>query len=231
MVQSALSVHIRLKKFGDAPVIRDVKFDVKPGEFVCLFGPSGTGKTTLLNLIAGIDKDFDGALTVPNRPRVGYVFQEPRLLPWMTVRQNVALAIESEPRLLAGVDELLNAVGLSDYADQFPERLSLGMARRVAIARAFAVKPDLLLMDEPFVSLDSDNAVRLRALLGDLWASRPTTTIFVTHDLREAVELADRILFFSPRPATLVRDVPILLPHPRAALEEQVGRLAQEIAG
>lgn len=231
MVENALSVHIRSKKFGDAPVIRDVKFDVKAGEFVCLFGPSGTGKTTLLNLIAGIDTDFDGTLIVPNRPRVGYVFQEPRLLPWMTVRQNVTLAIEREPHLLAGVDELLSAVGLLEHANQYPERLSLGMARRVAIARAFAVHPDLLLMDEPFVSLDSDNALRLRALLGELWASRPTTTVFVTHDLREAVELADRILFFSPRPATLVRDVPILLPHPRATLEEQVNRLAQEIAG
>ena len=230
-MKPALSVDIRLKCFGDMPVIRDVTFDVGAGEFVCLFGPSGTGKTTLLNIVAGIDRDFDGTLTVPNAPRVGYVFQEPRLLPWLTVRQNITLAIENEPELLAGVDDLIRAVGLADYAGQFPERLSLGMARRVAIARAFAVKPDLLLMDEPFVSLDTENADRLRALLGVLWASRPTTTLFVTHDLREAVELADRILFFSPRPATLVRDVPIMLPHPRTALEEQVNRLAQEIAG
>jgi NitT/TauT family transport system ATP-binding protein len=228
---SALKVHIRSKRFGAVPVIQDVKFNVAQGEFVCLFGPSGTGKTTILNTIAGIDTDFDGSVEVSDCPRVGYVFQEPRLLPWMTVRQNVTLPIEGRPELLAGVDELLAAVGLADSADQFPERLSLGMARRVAIARAFALKPDLLLMDEPFVSLDAENAERLRALLGVLWASRPTTTVFVTHDLREAVELADRILFFSPRPATLVRDVPILLPHPRTGMDEEIGRMVLEVSG
>ncbi len=228
---SGLRVEIRRKRFGDLPVIEDVVFTVAKGEFVCLFGPSGTGKTTMLNIVAGIDREYEGTVTIPGNPRVGYVFQEPRLLPWLTVRQNVTLAIEGEAELLSGVDDLLTAVGLIDFADQFPERLSLGMARRVAIARAFAVRPDLLLMDEPFVSLDADNAERLRALLGELWASRPTTTVFVTHDLREAVELSDRILIFSPRPATLVRDIPIPLAHPRAGMEEQVGRLALDIAG
>lgn len=228
---NGLRVEIRRKRFGDMPVIENVAFDVAEGEFVCLFGPSGTGKTTMLNIIAGIDADYDGTVVVPGSPRVGYVFQEPRLLPWLTVRQNITLPIEGEAELLAGVDDLLRAVGLADFAGHFPERLSLGMARRVAIARAFAVRPDLLLMDEPFVSLDADTAQRLRALLGDLWAGRPTTTVFVTHDLREAVELSDRILMFSPRPATLVRDIPIPLAHPRTDMEEEVGRLALDIAG
>jgi len=211
------------------PVIRDVRFQVKSGQFVCLFGPSGTGKTTMLNLIAGIGGDFDGRIDILGSPTVGYVFQEPRLLPWLTVRQNIALVVADHPDLAADVDELLRAVGLTEFADTYPERLSLGMARRVAIARAFVVKPDILLLDEPFVSLDAENAMRLRKLLGDLWTSRPTTTLFVTHDMRDAVELADRILFFSPRPARLERDVTIALPRPRNNVDDSIEKLAREL--
>ena len=217
---TAIAVDIGTKNFvsqdgGVLPVIQDVSFHVKSGEFVCLFGPSGTGKTTMLNIIAGIDKGFDGQVRIEGHPRLGYVFQEPRLLPWLTVRQNIELVVADQPDLLAGVDILLDEVGLGEFADTFPERLSLGMARRAAIARAFAVQPDILVLDEPFVSLDAENAERLRALLSNLWLSRPTTTLLVTHDLRDAVELADRILFFSARPAHLVREVRVELPRPR----------------
>jgi len=231
---TAVSVDIKAKSFvsgdgGTLSVLQDVQFQVKTGEFVCLFGPSGTGKTTLLNVIAGIDTEFDGTIRIEGSPRVGYVFQEPRLLPWLTVRQNVELVVADQPDLKADVDNLLGMVGLTDFANTYPERLSLGMARRVAIARAFVVRPDILLLDEPFVSLDAENATRLRALLGDLWVSRPTTTLFVTHDMRDAVELADRILFFSARPAKLVREVTIELPRPRSNMDEAIERLARDL--
>lgn len=217
---TAIAVEILAKNFvsqdgGSLPVLQDVRFHVKSGEFVCLFGPSGTGKTTLLNIIAGIDKTYDGQVRIDGNPRLGYVFQEPRLLPWLTVRQNIELVVADQPHLRAGVDRLVDEVGLGEFANTYPERLSLGMARRVAIARAFVVQPDVLVLDEPFVSLDAENAERLRALLSNLWLSRPTTTLLVTHDLRDAVELADRILFFSARPARLVRELCIELPRPR----------------
>ena len=230
---NGVTVDIRSKEFlgqdgTRLDVIRDVKFQVKSGEFVCLFGPSGAGKTTLLNAIAGIDRDFQGSIGITGTPRLGYVFQEPRLLPWLTVRQNIELVVEESPELRGEVDTLLQMVGLSEFAQTYPERLSLGMARRVAIARAFVVRPDILLLDEPFVSLDAENAERLRVLLSNLWLSRPTTTLFVTHDLRDAVELADRILFFSARPARIVREVVIDLPRPRQA--EAVAQLAKDLA-
>jgi NitT/TauT family transport system ATP-binding protein len=224
------SKSFRGNKGQSLPVIGEVDFKVRSGEFVCLFGPSGTGKTTMLNSIAGIDREFDGRIDIKGSPKVGYVFQEPRLLPWLTVRQNIELVVAETPELTEDVDVLLHRVGLSDFAETYPERLSLGMARRVAIARAFVVKPDILLLDEPFVSLDAENASRLRTLLSDLWASRPTTTLFVTHDMRDAVELADRILFFTPRPARLSRDVSISLPRPRVNMDEVIEKMAKELA-
>ena len=231
---TAVAVHIRSKRFvaanGDElPVMTDVRFHVQSGEFVCLFGPSGAGKTTLLNMIAGIDGLFDGQIGIEGAPRLGYVFQEPRLLPWLTVRQNIELVVADQPELRADVDALIAMVGLTEFAHTTPERLSLGMARRVAIARAFVVRPHILLLDEPFVSLDADNAQRLRAVLGDLWLSRPTTTLMVTHDLRDAVELADRIMFFSARPARLLRTVTVDLPRPRTGMDKAIDQLALQL--
>jgi ABC-type nitrate/sulfonate/bicarbonate transport system, ATPase component len=179
---------------------------------VALVGPSGCGKTTTLNIAAGLDRAFDGTVTYaePN-PVIGYVFQNPRLLPWRTVRQNVTLVLPKARRNGGGglVDEWLSAMGLSDVADQFPTRLSVGMARRVALARAFVVQPDLLLMDEPFVSLDEPTAQRLRALLAAMLERRPATVLFVTHNLREAIQLADRILVMAPGPTRVVAEVPV----------------------
>lgn len=195
--------------------IADLKLALASNEFICLVGPSGCGKTTLLNIIAGLDPDFQGEITLDhrhNKPNIGYVFQNPRLLPWRTVRENIDLAL---PEDHAGetVDALLDIMQLTEAQNVYPERLSLGMSRRVSIIRAFAVDPDVLLMDEPFVSLDAPTARQVRNLLLKLWRKRPHTVLFVTHDLREAIALADRLIFLSASPMTAISE--IIVPIPR----------------
>ncbi len=193
------------------------------GEVVALVGPSGCGKTTALAIAAGLDDAFDGSVVIGQGgppPRLGVVFQEPRLLPWRTVRQNLALALPRRLRTPQRLDATLDALELSALADRFPTQLSLGMARRVALARAFVVDPDLLLMDEPFVSLDEPTARRLRTLLTDRLERRPTTVLLVTHNLREALALADRLLILAPSPGRVVAEVPIATP--RAARDDAV---------
>ena len=196
--------------------MRDLAFSIEPGRFVCLVGPSGCGKTTILRAILGLDPDFDGTIRLPDGGgRVAAVFQEPRLLPWRTVEQNVRLALgdgESAGRE-AALDALFETLRLSDMRGFFPGELSLGLARRAALARAFAVEPSLILLDEPFVSLDEQTAARLRALLMTVWRARSTTALMVTHNLREALELADEIILLTDRPAK-VRDI-VKLQQPR----------------
>jgi ABC-type nitrate/sulfonate/bicarbonate transport system ATPase subunit len=219
-MRAALEIDIRAKDFAapggqPRPVLRDVAFRLAPGAFVAVLGPSGCGKTTLLNLVAGLDTAFSGAVRVADAPqagvRIGYVFQQPRLLPWRTVFENIALALPRGAGA-ASIMALLDEVGLAEARDVYPHRLSVGMARRAAIARAFAIRPELLLMDEPFVSLDEATADRLRQMLLGLWRSHPTTVLFVTHDLREAIVLADRILILSAAPGRLLADLPVTLP-------------------
>lgn len=216
----ALKLEIRAKRFGGREVIRGLSLEAGRGEFVALVGPSGCGKTTALTIAAGLDRAFEGSVTygdgAAEPPALGYVFQNPRLLPWRTVRQNVALVLSKPMRNSGVVEEWLAAMDLSAVADQYPTRLSVGMARRVALARAFAVGPELLLMDEPFVSLDERTAQRLRALLAATLERQPpaerTTVLFVTHNLREAIQLADRILVLAPGPTRVVAEVPVTLP-------------------
>jgi NitT/TauT family transport system ATP-binding protein len=188
-------------------------FAVANGEVAALVGPSGCGKTTLLRIIVGLDRDFDGDLKLPAHGRLGMVFQEPRLLPWRTVEQNVRLAA---PRVSeAALTALLTTLGLTEHRRHYPRELSLGLARRVALARAFAIEPDLLVLDEPFVSLDAALAERLRAELIELVSRRPTTTLLVTHSIEEALGLADRVFLLSASPARVVAEVPV--EHPRTA--------------
>ena len=191
--------------------IAELNFTVHPNQFVCLVGPSGCGKTTLLNMIAGLDRYFDGQIDMGREhitPSIGYVFQNPRLLPWNTVRQNIELVFD-EPPPATLIDSLLESMQLLDAQHQYPERLSLGMQRRVAIIRAFAINPDILLMDEPFVSLDAPTARQVRSLLYSLWQKRPHTVLFVTHDLREAIALADRLIFLSSAPMRILSDIEV----------------------
>lgn len=194
------------------PVLRNIKLSIARGSFVSITGPSGCGKSTLLNIIAGLDKDFMGSVnTQEGDLRLSYMFQTPRLLPWRTVEENIRLVLPDGESHDQRVTELIDRVGLSDAATAYPERLSVGMQRRAALARAFVLEPDLLLMDEPFVSLDDPTAEALRQLLIELWSRRPTTVLFVTHDRFEAVMLGTRLIRVDGRPATVVQDIPVNL--------------------
>ncbi len=214
-----LSVSVRTKRFpavglrSEIVVLNDVSFKVEPGSFVVITGPSGCGKSTLLNLIAGLDEDYEGNIDFGDsgKPQLAYVFQSPRLLPWRTVYENIALVLPPGDPRLANIPELLERVGLKDAANAYPEMISLGMQRRAALARAFVLEPEFLLMDEPFVSLDDPTAQSLRELLVELWSRRPTTVLFVTHDRSEAVMLATRILRLSGANASIVEDVSVPL--------------------
>ena len=223
-----LSIDIARKSYGmdrrserphsphAATVLRDVALNIEYGEFVCILGPSGCGKTTLLNLVAGLDKSFEGRITLraadaDREARIGYVFQSPALLPWRTVGENLRLVMRPD-QTGSGVErELLAQMGLEGCYNAYPRDLSLGMSRRVALARALVIEPDLLLMDEPFVSLDESKATELRRLLVRFWQSRPMTVLFVTHDSREAIQLGQRIIVLSGSPATIRHDEMILL--------------------
>jgi NitT/TauT family transport system ATP-binding protein len=187
-------------------VIRDVGFTLRPGEFVAFVGPSGCGKTTMLRIVAGLDRDYQGAVTRPPGT-LGMVFQEPRLLPWRTVDENIRLVAPAVDD--ASLTALFAALELTAHRAHFPGELSLGLARRVALARAFAVNPSLLILDEPFASLDAALAARLRDELAMLVGRSPLTSLLVTHDIDEAVRLADRLIVLSARPAHILADVPI----------------------
>ncbi len=193
------------------PAVRGFNLDVTPYSLTGLMGPSGCGKTTLLRIIGGLDKEFRGRIDLPPHARIGFVFQDPRLLPWRTVRQNIELVSHdalAEPEL----QELAATLDITDKLEVFPLELSLGLARRASIARAFATRPDLLLLDEPFVSLDEPTADRLRRLLIEVWSARPTTAMMVTHNPREAIQLADTLVLLAPRPTYVVEEIPIEIP-------------------
>jgi sulfonate transport system ATP-binding protein len=224
-LERRLEVCIKQKFFRAASgdnlqVLGELAFGLADGEVVALVGPSGCGKTTLLRIIAGLDRDYQGSVRLPEHCRLGMVFQEPRLLPWRSVEANVRLAAPDATD--ATLDALFQTLGLGAHRGHYPGELSLGLARRVALARAFAVAPDLLVLDEPFVSLDTALAERLRSELVELVRSRPVTTLLVTHDVEEAIGLADRLLVLSGSPARIVADVAV--PRPRGT------HSAQEIA-
>lgn len=229
---SRLDVDIRQKSFcsasgGKLHVLCDLKLTLDNGEVAALVGPSGCGKTTLLRLIAGLDHDYDGTLALPQACRLAMVFQEPRLLPWRTVEDNVRLAAPDADD--AALDQLFATLGLNGHRQLYPGELSLGLSRRVALARAFAIEPDLLLLDEPFVSLDAPLAARLREELAELVRRRPVTTLLVTHDVEEAIGLADRLFLLSASPARVLADVPVARPRTARSAEERAA-IREEIA-
>jgi NitT/TauT family transport system ATP-binding protein len=199
--------------------LEEVSFSVAPGEIVGLLGPSGCGKSTILNIVAGLDDDFQGHYAVQGKSlaeqieagfRIAYVFQEPRLLPWRTVRQNIEFVLEAAdfPRSewAAKIDRMLTLTELSRFADFRPMQLSGGMQQRAAIARAFAIEPDILLMDEPFSALDELTARRLRESLLNIWQAFRTTVLFVSHNPLESTFLADRVFVMGKGPNGRIRE-------------------------
>lgn len=232
---AALRVTVEDKRFpalGEAPqrhVLGQLGFVLHAREVLAITGPSGCGKTTLLNLVAGLDTGFDGRIERPPAARLAYVFQEPRLLPWRSVEQNLALVLPRGEASRLRIARTLGGVGLADAATTFASRLSLGMARRVALARAFVIDPDLLLLDEPFASLDRATAQRLRLLLLELLEARRAAALFVTHDLEEAVMLGHRLLVLTASPARLAADIPIALSAAARRDEAAVAGLAAEL--
>jgi NitT/TauT family transport system ATP-binding protein len=236
-VLERLEVAIRQKAYsaatgGTLRVIDGLSFSLGRGEVGALVGPSGCGKTTLLRIIAGLDADYEGEVHLPDHGRLGMVFQEPRLLPWRTLEHNVRLAA---PQVTDDeLTTLFAALGLSAHRQHYPGELSLGLARRVALARAFAVNPDLLLLDEPFVSLDDALATRLRDELAELVTRRPVTTLLVTHNVEEAIALADRLFLLSPSPTHVIAELPIPQPRSKRTPEELAafrGQIARKIKG
>ncbi|MBE9640003.1 ATP-binding cassette domain-containing protein [Salipiger mangrovisoli] len=198
---AAVQVAIRRKRFGETLVLRDVAFTVARGETVALLGPSGIGKSTLLRIVAGLDPEFEGEVLRPARQAL--VFQEPQLLPWRSALQNLRLV---HPELSEGAAQaMLDRVGLEGRGGAFPRSLSLGQQRRLSLARAFAGRPELLVMDEPFVSLDPARAEAMLALTETLIAETRPAVLFVTHALAEAERLATRILELDGEPATLIQ--------------------------
>jgi NitT/TauT family transport system ATP-binding protein len=203
-----------------------VHFAVEEGEFACIVGPSGCGKTTLLRTVAGLEEPSEGRVVIdgervegPGTDR-GMVFQEYGLFPWLTVQENVCFGLERQGMAREACDnrcyEMLDLVGLDGFAEAYPKELSGGMAQRVAVARALAVDPDILLMDEPFGSVDAQTRERLHAELFDIWRATAKTTLFVTHEVDEAVLLADRVFVMSADPGRVRKIVELDLPRPRS---------------
>ena len=234
-----LEVRIKRKIYrashGEAvEAVRGLAFSVPEGCFASLIGPSGCGKSTTLRIVLGLDADFEGEIRLPGgADRVGVVFQEPRLLPWRTVEDNVRLALPADRAGMA-LDQLFAELDLTDARARYPTELSLGMERRVALARALAIDPALIVLDEPFVSLDDLTAVRLRRLVAEAARRRGVTVLMVTHNVREAIELSDRLILLAPRPTRVVGEAVVERPRddrPPEWIEAERARLARRFAG
>jgi NitT/TauT family transport system ATP-binding protein len=231
--QTAIRIEHLGKRFGAGPlVLDDVNLSIETGEFVCLLGASGCGKSTLLNLIAGLDQPTTGAIDTPVEGSA-VMFQESALMPWLTARANVELALRLRgvPRSARKAEALglLDVVNLADAAEKRPHELSGGMRQRVALARALAQDREVLLMDEPFAALDAITRDLLHEELERVWRETGRTIVFVTHNVREAVRLGQRVLLMSSRPGRIVREWQIADEGPRRIESPQVGTLSIEI--
>jgi sulfonate transport system ATP-binding protein len=227
------------KSFGDLLVLDNISFNVAEGEFLSIVGPTGCGKTTFLNALSKLIPTtkgnifIDGEAADPQKHNISFVFQEPTCMPWRTVRENVAYGMEvkgfPKDKLAERLKYILDLVGLTSTADLYPNQVSASMEQRIAVARAFAVNPDLLLMDEPYGQLD----VKLRYYLEDelirLWKTLKATVIFVTHNIEEAVYVAERILVLSTKPTKIKAEVKVDLPRPRSLIDPKFVELRKQV--
>ncbi|MCI0555307.1 MAG: ABC transporter ATP-binding protein [Anaerolineae bacterium] len=223
---------------GGLRALDDISFDVHPREFVCVLGPSGSGKTTLLRILAGLISPTSGSFMFGHgeQPSIGMVFQQANLMPWRTVMDNIKLPLEvismDSQTARTKAQDMIELVGLQGFEDSLPRDLSGGMAQRVAIARALIHDPDLLLLDEPFASLDAMTRERMWTELSRIWQARQKTVIMVTHSINESLFLADRVLVLTQRPGKVKLDLKVDLPRPRKddiRYTSHFGRLARKL--
>lgn len=227
------------KKFGDLLVLDDISFEVDEGEFLCIVGPTGCGKTTFLNSITKLYDITAGEILVNGEPvnlkkhNISYMFQENSTMPWLNVEQNVAFGLGikrvSEKEKKENVEEMLELVGLKDYRNYYPKQLSTSMLQRVSIARAFATKPELLLMDEPYGQLDIELRFKLEDELVNLWQRTHTTVLFITHNIEESVYLSEKILVLTNKPTKVKELLCNPLPRPRDIASEAFVALRNEV--
>jgi len=235
-----------IKRFGDLLVLDKVSFSVYENEFLCICGPTGCGKTTLLNIIAGLIPATDSAPILidgepinPQRHNISFVFQEPSCLPWRNVRDNIKFGLEIKKEVLKQnmteneieekVSRIINLVGLDEFEEYYPHQISGGMKQRVAIAQAFVTDPDLLLMDEPFGYLDVQTRYYMEKEVLRIWRKLKRTVIFVTHNIEEAVYLAERVIVLTELPAHVKAVIPIDLPRPREYTDPEFVKIRRHI--
>jgi len=227
-------------KTGPLHVLDQIELQVADGEFVCLLGPSGCGKSTLLNTIAGFVKPtsgkvlIDGEQVLAPHPQRVFVFQEYGIFPWASVWDNVALGLQHEQNRAETerkIQETIDLVGLTGFEKSYPMELSGGMKQRVEVARALAVSPDVLYMDEPFGALDSLTRLTMRAEIIRIWQQQRPTILFVTHDVDESIQLAERIVVMSARPGRIAGIIDVDLPHPRDLGSPEYGRIKNRLYG
>jgi len=230
-VETKVQVRNLVKKFGDLLVLDDISFNVAKGEFLCVVGPTGCGKTTFLNTITKLYQPTKGEILVNNEPvnlkkhNIAYIFQEYSTMPWLNVEQNIAYGLkirkQSKEEIQDAVEEVIELVGLKDYRNYYPNELSASMLQRVVIARAFATKPELLLMDEPYGQLDVELRFKLEDELIKLWQKTGTTVIFITHNIEEAVYLSEKILVLTNKPTGIKSEFENPLPRPRNIVDKE----------
>ncbi len=225
--------------FGNVRVLDDINLSVSEGEFVCLLGPSGCGKSTLLNIVGGFLRPSEGEVAIDGErvtqpdPRRIFVFQERGVFPWLTVEENIGFGLfrMSEQEKRERIAHYVQMVGLRGFEKSYPRELSGGMKQRLEVARALAVDPDVLYLDEPFGALDSITRLQMRRELLRIWEAEKKTILFVTHDIEESVQLADRVVVLSARPGKVRRIVDIDIPHPRDLSDPRYIALRDEIFG
>lgn len=227
------------KRFGDLLVLDDISFEINKGEFVCIVGPTGCGKTIFLNLLTGLLEPTEGEILIdgeradPKKHSISFVFQEPSAFPWLTAQQNIeyGLRIKKKPEqeIVSQREKIIGLLGLEKYRDAYPHEMSVSMEQRVVIGRAFALNPDLLLMDEPYGQMD----IKMRYYLEDevirLWQATGSTVLFITHNLEEATYLAERVLILTNKPAKIKTSIDVDLPRPRQIADPKFIEIRKEI--